>query len=174
MEAKLAEFRAEKHRQYCRERRQRHRRALWSKITSAFRSTARFLTPTIATETFAPVVEERQEQQCLLPPGDGTSHEESLLEPGDGSGQPRSWLSLAATLLKVLLWITLFAISVMYEFGAAFFLCTAIPIMYYNTSTRRRVQGEPSAYSVFNANCEAIEGTLTAEKLQKEMMFGLG
>jgi hypothetical protein len=31
-----------------------------------------------------------------------------------------------------------------------------------------------SAYSVFNRNCERIDGTFTAEQLEKELRFGPG
>lgn len=41
-----------------------------------------------------------------------------------------------------------------------------------STSPCRRKPWEPSAYSVFNKNFEAIEGTLTAEQFEKELRYG--
>ena len=36
----------------------------------------------------------------------------------------------------------------------------------------KRKAGEASAYSVFNENCEAIDGTLTAQQFEREIRHG--
>jgi len=45
--------------------------------------------------------------------------------------------------------------------------------MWINTRTGPKEPNEISAYSVFNPNCERIQGTLDAETLEKEMKYGL-
>lgn len=42
----------------------------------------------------------------------------------------------------------------------------------FNTRTGPRREDEVSAYSVFNKDCESIKGTLTAEQLAGEMLYG--
>ena len=56
------------------------------------------------------------------------------------------------------------------EFGAVFFLVSAILLMTSNLGKRKA--GEASAYSVFNENCEAIDGTLTAQQFEREIRHG--
>lgn len=46
--------------------------------------------------------------------------------------------------------------------------------MFTNFRKSKKQDGEMSAYSVFNKNCEAIKGTLTAEQFENEIKFGLG
>ncbi|CAH2094755.1 unnamed protein product [Euphydryas editha] len=40
--------------------------------------------------------------------------------------------------------------------------------------TTPKKKGEVSAYSVFNKNCVSIDGTLKAEELEKQMIYGVG
>jgi Flp pilus assembly protein TadB len=79
-------------------------------------------------------------------------------------------------MLKFLLWSTLFALFVRFEFGLVYFVLSLLVLIYLNTSKRskrkRRRQGELSAYSVFNRNVERIQGTITAEQLQSNLMGG--
>ena len=79
-------------------------------------------------------------------------------------------------MLKFLLWSTLFALFVRFEFGLVYFVVSLLVLIYLNTSKRskrqRRRQGELSAYSVFNRNVERIQGTITAEQLQSNLMGG--
>ena len=79
-------------------------------------------------------------------------------------------------MLKFLLWSTLFALFVRFEFGLVYFVVSLLVLIYFNTSKRskrqRRRQGELSAYSVFNRNVERIQGTITAEQLQSNLMGG--
>ncbi|RWS17112.1 hypothetical protein B4U79_15789 [Dinothrombium tinctorium] len=74
--------------------------------------------------------------------------------------------------LKIVIYLTMQAIAVMFEFGAVFFVLSLFYLIFTNLRNRKRKKGELSAYSVFNPGCEAIEGTLSAEKLQSELTFG--
>lgn len=77
-------------------------------------------------------------------------------------------------LLYFLLWITLYAIALKYEFGAVYFVLSALVFICLNTRSGPKRRGEPSAYSVFNPNCEAIEGTLDASQFEREIRYGIG
>lgn len=77
-------------------------------------------------------------------------------------------------LLYFLLWITLYAIVLKYEFGAVYFILSALVFICLNTRSGPKRRGEPSAYSVFNPNCEAIEGTLDATQFEREIRYGIG
>jgi len=56
-------------------------------------------------------------------------------------------------------------------FGAIYFIVSSLVLIWRNTKKTPRKVGEPSAYSVFNPNCEAIDGTLKAEHLEKQLLF---
>jgi len=74
--------------------------------------------------------------------------------------------------VKLVLWLILWAWFISCGFGAVFFIVSLICFVWMNTRTRPRELGEPSAYSVFNRNCERIEGTFTAEQFEKELRHG--
>ena len=74
--------------------------------------------------------------------------------------------------IKILIWLSFWSLSILAEFGLVFLVASAILFMFLNTSTRKKLDGEPSAYSVFNKNCERIKGTLTAEDLEKQLVYG--
>ncbi|KFO27001.1 hypothetical protein H920_11622 [Fukomys damarensis] len=77
------------------------------------------------------------------------------------------------TFLKVLLWLVLLGLFVELEFGLAYFVLSLFYWMYVGTrGPGERKEGEKSAYSVFNPGCEAIQGTLTAEQLERELQIG--
>ncbi|XP_024882158.1 uncharacterized protein LOC112461223 [Temnothorax curvispinosus] len=76
-------------------------------------------------------------------------------------------------LLYFLLWATLYVIALEYEFGAVYFVLSALVFICLNTRSGPKRRGEPSAYSVFNPNCEAIEGTLDASQFEKEIRYGI-
>ncbi|XP_033859983.1 SAYSvFN domain-containing protein 1-like isoform X1 [Acipenser ruthenus] len=71
------------------------------------------------------------------------------------------------TFLKVLLWLLLLGLFVELEFGLVFFVLSLFYWLYegMRDSSQRR-SGEPSAYSVFNPGCQAIQGTLTAGQFE--------
>uniref|UniRef100_A0A8C8W242 SAYSVFN motif domain containing 1 n=1 Tax=Peromyscus maniculatus bairdii TaxID=230844 RepID=A0A8C8W242_PERMB len=76
------------------------------------------------------------------------------------------------TFLKVLLWLVLLGLFVELEFGLAYFVLSMFYWMYVGTrGPGERKEGEKSAYSVFNPGCEAIQGTLTAEQLERELQL---
>lgn len=63
-------------------------------------------------------------------------------------------------------------IFVQLEFAIIYLIVSALVGIYINTRTGPKAPGEISAYSVFNKNCERIEGTVTAEQLQSQMLAG--
>ncbi|XP_023068483.1 SAYSvFN domain-containing protein 1 isoform X1 [Piliocolobus tephrosceles] len=76
------------------------------------------------------------------------------------------------TFLKVLLWLVLLGLFVELEFGLAYFVLSLFYWMYVGTrGPEEKKEGEKSAYSVFNPGCEAIQGTLTAEQLERELQL---
>lgn len=58
------------------------------------------------------------------------------------------------------------------EFGAVYFVISLLIFIYYNTRSGPKKKGEISAYSVFNPDCQSIDGTLKAEQFEKEIMYG--
>lgn len=70
------------------------------------------------------------------------------------------------------LWVILYVIFIEFQFGTVFLIVSAIVFMYVNTRTGPRKDGEVSAYSVFNKNCESIDGTLKAEQFEREIRYG--
>ncbi|XP_044004427.1 SAYSvFN domain-containing protein 1 [Aphidius gifuensis] len=81
--------------------------------------------------------------------------------------------SLALKLLYLLLWITVYLIALQVEFGAVYFIISALFFIWINTRSEKKKKGEISAYSVFNPNCEAIQGTINIEQLEKQMGYGV-
>ncbi|XP_004673501.1 PREDICTED: SAYSvFN domain-containing protein 1 [Condylura cristata] len=76
------------------------------------------------------------------------------------------------TFLKVLLWLVLLGLFVELEFGLAYFVLSLFYWMYVGTrGPGEKKAGERSAYSVFNPGCEAIQGTLTAEQFERELLY---
>ncbi|XP_058115944.1 SAYSvFN domain-containing protein 1 [Anopheles ziemanni] len=82
--------------------------------------------------------------------------------------KPRSFLTYVTYLVYFLFWATLYAIAIELRFGVVFLMLSALFGIYFNTRTKR-APGEISAYSVFNKNCEAIDGTLKAEQFEREI-----
>ena len=77
-------------------------------------------------------------------------------------------------ILKLLLWILLWGFFIQIEFGTVFFIVSMFYWVYVSMQAGTRKPWEPSAYSVFNENCEAIDGTLNAEQFERELKFGAG
>ncbi|XP_032676923.1 uncharacterized protein LOC116846768 isoform X2 [Odontomachus brunneus] len=77
-------------------------------------------------------------------------------------------------ILYFMLWVILYVIAIEYEFGAVYFILSTLIFIWLNTRSEPKQQGEPSAYSVFNPNCEAIEGTLDASQFEREIRYGIG
>ena len=76
------------------------------------------------------------------------------------------------TLLKILLWILLWGFFVEVGFGTVFFITSLLYLLVTSLRGSRRKPWEPSAYSVFNRNFEAIDGTLSAEQFERELRYG--
>ncbi|KOX71050.1 SAYSvFN domain-containing protein 1 [Melipona quadrifasciata] len=83
-------------------------------------------------------------------------------------------LKIITHLLYFLLWGTLYIIAIEYEFGTVYFILSTLLFMCLNTRSRPKRSGELSAYSVFNPNCRAIEGTLDASQFEREIRYGMG
>eukprot|EP00088_Acartia_fossae_P004851 TRINITY_DN12094_c0_g1_i9.p1 TRINITY_DN12094_c0_g1~~TRINITY_DN12094_c0_g1_i9.p1 ORF type:complete len:173 (-),score=28.26 TRINITY_DN12094_c0_g1_i9:136-654(-) len=98
-----------------------------------------------------------------------TSHEADIdhSENNGDSVKDEGYMSWYFFIIKLLLWLVLQAIFVELEFGAVFFIISGFYLMFTNMGRRR--QGEASAYSVFNPNCESIDGTLTAQQFENEI-----
>ncbi|CAB3386765.1 Hypothetical predicted protein [Cloeon dipterum] len=96
------------------------------------------------------------------------AEEDEHLREGIISGR----IKRGTTLLLALLWLTLLLASYQLELALAYCLISAIFFVYMCTRTRPRKPNEPSAYSVFNPNCQAIDGSLTAEQFEREIRGG--
>lgn len=83
--------------------------------------------------------------------------------------EPWNWTQLTLT---ILMWIFAWLFCIEHQFGAVFFVVSMIFFIYYNTRTGRKEKNRLSAYSVFNPNCERIDGTFTSEQFEKELLHG--
>ncbi|XP_055587851.1 SAYSvFN domain-containing protein 1 [Uranotaenia lowii] len=106
--------------------------------------------------------------ESIVSTGSGDSFE----QPPDGEEvpkPPRSYLTYVTYFVYFLFWATLYAIAIELRFGVVFLMLSALVGIYFNTRTEPKPPGEVSAYSVFNANCESIDGTLKAEQFEREI-----
>ena len=76
------------------------------------------------------------------------------------------------TVLYIILWLLLWGFFVEIEFGIVYIILSAFAFIVLSLRGSRRRIGELSAYSVFNENCESIDGTLTAEQFEREIRYG--
>ncbi|CAI9720913.1 Hypothetical predicted protein [Octopus vulgaris] len=83
-------------------------------------------------------------------------------------------LSRALFILKIILWLILWGFFVEIGFGAVYFIASAFIFICKNTNTGSKKKTGPSAYSVFNPDCERLDGTFTAEQFEKELRYGSG
>lgn len=79
---------------------------------------------------------------------------------------------LLPTALKLGLWFILWGVSIECGFGVVYVVVTGLFLMAYSLYGSRRKRHEPSAYSVFNKDCETIDGTLTAAQFERELRYG--
>eukprot|EP00752_Nemacystus_decipiens_P010588 g9429.t1 len=70
--------------------------------------------------------------------------------------------------LAFLSWFCGWAFFIWLEFGAVYFIISAMAMIFANLGERE--EGEWSAYSVFNAGCKALLGTINAEQFEREIM----
>ncbi len=75
--------------------------------------------------------------------------------------------------LKILLWTLMWGFFIEIEFGLAYVAISGLVFIVASLrGGKKRAPGELSAYSVFNKNFEAIEGTLSADQFEKELRYG--
>ncbi|XP_078592624.1 SAYSvFN domain-containing protein 1-like isoform X1 [Branchiostoma floridae x Branchiostoma japonicum] len=75
------------------------------------------------------------------------------------------------TFLKFVLWLILLGFFIEMGFAAVYIVLSIFYVMYVNMRSGGRGPGELSAYSVFNPNCERLQGTLTAEQFERELKY---
>eukprot|EP00794_Sanderia_malayensis_P006212 gene6212-6927_t len=83
------------------------------------------------------------------------------------------WNRHVEKILKFLLWICLQGFFIQIEFGAVYFVASLAYFMYISMRSGSGRPG-PSAYSVFNKDCERIHGTFTAEQFESQLRHGGG
>ncbi|XP_047146713.1 uncharacterized protein LOC105843889 [Hydra vulgaris] len=76
------------------------------------------------------------------------------------------------SILNFAIWFCLLIFFIKLEFAAVYLAVSGLVVMYYSMDKRKKTKKEPSAYSVFNKNCERIDGTFTAEQFEKQMIYG--
>ncbi|PSN46118.1 SAYSvFN domain-containing protein 1 [Blattella germanica] len=154
MEAKLAEYRARKRKE-----------ALFNMVTLK------------SNWEKSDIPQAREEDECLSESSlisQTSEGAESTTSDIDTIPEDWSWLTIISYVLYILLWATLYAIAIQMEFGTVFLVVSILYGIWRNTRTGPKKQGEVSAYSVFNPNCEAIDGTLKAEQFEREIRYGAG
>ncbi|KAG5671934.1 hypothetical protein PVAND_002102 [Polypedilum vanderplanki] len=95
-----------------------------------------------------------------------TSTDLKIIETSSSS---RSWLTYCTWLIYFLIWITLYAIAIELSFGTVYFMFSLLLGICLNTREKPKGKKEVSAYSVFNENCESIDGTFKAEMFEKQL-----
>uniref|UniRef100_A0A1B0A1H7 SAYSvFN domain-containing protein n=1 Tax=Glossina pallidipes TaxID=7398 RepID=A0A1B0A1H7_GLOPL len=85
------------------------------------------------------------------------------------SSNENRFLKYALWSVYLLFWITLYVIAIELQFGIVYLMLSILVGIYCNTRTGPKKPDEISAYSVFNKNCESIDGTLKAEQFEREM-----
>ncbi|ERL92292.1 SAYSvFN domain-containing protein 1 [Dendroctonus ponderosae] len=86
--------------------------------------------------------------------------------------QPFTTIDYVRYLLYFLLWVTTYALFIQLQFGTVFLIVSGLMGIFLNTRTGPKKANEISAYSVFNKNCEKIDGTLDGEKMTQQMLYG--
>ncbi|KAL3084703.1 hypothetical protein niasHT_031588 [Heterodera trifolii] len=71
--------------------------------------------------------------------------------------------------LTASLWLSGQLLAAHVQFGFVYFVLSALLLLLLNLGVRR--EGELSAYSVFNPNCERLPGQLTGEHFERDMLF---
>eukprot|EP00833_Pecoramyces_ruminatium_P007651 jgi/Orpsp1_1/1181683/evm.model.c7180000078173.2 len=67
------------------------------------------------------------------------------------------------------IWLVLQLIFSYLEFGVIFLIISIAVFIFMNTSTEAKDPERKSAYSVFNKNCERLEGQITTETFEKQI-----
>ncbi|EDV53720.1 SAYSvFN domain-containing protein 1 [Drosophila erecta] len=100
--------------------------------------------------------------------------EEQPARSTDHHHRENNCLKYTLWMVYLLFWITLYVIAIKLSFGLVFLMFSALFGIYFNTRTEPKKRNEMSAYSVFNKNCESIDGTLKAEQFEREIRYGSG
>lgn len=114
---------------------------------------------------------EHDEHSDCLSSDDGEASEQSEREH-DSTQREASKYKYVLYAIWFCFWATCWMIAIELKFGIVYLLFSALFGIYFNTRTGPKRKDEVSAYSVFNKNCENIKGTLTAEQLAGEMLYG--
>lgn len=85
------------------------------------------------------------------------------------NNQPWTKVDYAILVVKLLMWVVGQVVFVKIGFGAVYFATSAFAFIWLSLGRERREPGQMSAYSVFNPNCQSIQGTITAEQLEAEI-----
>ncbi|KAG4093952.1 hypothetical protein H8356DRAFT_1696284 [Neocallimastix lanati (nom. inval.)] len=67
------------------------------------------------------------------------------------------------------IWLVLQLIFAYLEFGTIFLIISIAILIYMNTSTAEKDPEKKSAYSVFNKNCERLDGQITTATFEKQI-----
>ncbi|KAH9496137.1 SAYSvFN domain-containing protein 1 [Bulinus truncatus] len=112
-------------------------------------------------------------QRKIIPSTNGMKKEEKtdIMNETVHQKQTKKTSDWILLITKTLLWIILWALFIELQFGAVYFTVSLLLFICFSTRTGPK-DDKLSAYSVFNENCERIHGTVTAEQLQKNM-FGV-
>ncbi|KYM83586.1 Uncharacterized protein C6orf64 [Atta colombica] len=155
-------------------RRKKRRQEMMESIKSVMRNIFSW-NREIRIEKFEESMKEEQVKLCKQSVDVEEDVQEIDVQEEDNTQESQSTvLKRIIYLLYFLLWATLYMIALEYEFGAVYFVLSALIFICLNTRSGPKRRGEPSAYSVFNPNCEAIEGTLDASQFEKEIRYGIG
>ena len=75
---------------------------------------------------------------------------------------------------KLLIWFLLWCYFILMEWGAVFFIISLMIVMWKSMPAKKENNDGPSAYSVFNPECERLPGTFTAEEFDNSLRTGMG
>ncbi|XP_058460145.1 uncharacterized protein LOC131435871 [Malaya genurostris] len=129
------------------------------------------ITPVHKTKLTSKTIHTNSDTESVLPVDDSSTTYSDLDEPSETQSSkkpPKSYLTYITYLVYFLFWVTLYAIAIELRFGVVFLMLSGLVAIYFNTRTEK-TPGEISAYSVFNENCESIDGTLKAEQFEREI-----
>jgi Uncharacterized conserved domain (SAYSvFN) len=108
-------------------------------------------------------------QGQILPEDSSSDEEETVAVPTPTETTAYDYLAYVTYLVYFIFWATLYAIAIELQFGMVFFMLSILFGIYMNTRTTPKRKHEVSAYSVFNKNCEAIDGTLDHKQFEREI-----
>ena len=108
----------------------------------------------------------------LLSMSDTESLQEQDGKATTDSSKNSTYLTYLTYLLYFLFWATCYVIAIQLKFGTVYFLFSALFGIYFNTRTGPKNENEISAYSVFNKDCHAIDGTINPDQFDRELRYG--